>query len=1062
MKKLIYILLFLTSYSFAQELVGVKGDTKHVFYSTDADSLEVTYVKIYREHPAANILTINYTISGSGADNTDFVNGSVTLGTNEQSQRVKITPTSLPVSDETFTVSIDDASNPDYDVLAPQGSYTFTALATPLTPAFTSAQGAAKYVGSRVSANTHRGKSVYKVTNLNTSGAGSFANGYNDASVGYIVFAVEGEIPLTTRMTSGANANGKYIAGQTAPGEGIIFTGYGSTNGILVMDGSNNIIWRYVNFDHGRRLTGGTIDVVSIFDAQNIYMNHCSVIHGDDELMSAVTSDGDKQLTQITFDWLHFADAYYDPIATTNSLNHNTGSIMGALTSTFAREPMANMVGYFTYNNNLTTGVSHRMANVQSDIIADNNNNVIANHSYRIIQNGYPQPYVNWVGNWIEPGPNTNTSGGPFTAANPFTRGNKPARSGYNFDGQYLPFFYADGNVMKGFIAETDDDWAFFSYFFDIAYLDTPYPTSQKLLNPFDLPHSKTPLTAQQSYDQVLGAGGAGASKRLEGDGTVTNRRETWYQAQIDDVLNDTQVAYTDVDDWATDKPIFSTGATAYTDSDNDGMGDTWENATFGDLTKTANGQDLHLVYENIEVFLNGVDEETNPIPNVNAGQDIVLCDDGSNAISITLTATGAVTYIWNTGETTASITVNPTVNTTYSVTGTHDDGSTTTDDITVFVNPIPNVDAGVDVTINVGESTILTATGADTYLWNTGETTASITVNPTVDTTYTVTGTTNSCESTDSVTVFSVVSSAVANAGEDTAICEGETTTLTASGGTNYLWNTGETTASITVNPVATSNYTVIVSNSISSDTDDVTVFVNPVPNVQVSNDATILRGTYITLSATGANTYEWSNGATEPNIAVGPNNTTTYQVTGYINDCSDAKQVTVEVLEPVTANAGEDFTVCGGDDVTLTASGGDSYIWNTGENTQNITVSPTEDTTYTVIVSNALDSDADEVTVFVDDCLDENENQDDFQFIVFPNPTNNGLLNIKLFGLKNLSSIYIHDIIGKLVLKENLDDNNGQTILKQIDISSFSKGMYLITLFELDRTTTKKIIFN
>ena len=107
-----------------------------------------------------------------------------------------------------------------------------------------------------------------------------------------------------------------------------------------------------------------------------------------------------------------------------------------------------------------------------------------------------------------------------------------------------------------------------------------------------------------------------------------------------------------------------------------------------------------------------------------------------------------------------------------------------------------------------------------------------------------------------------------------------------------------------------------------ISGNTDDVTVFVNPLPDVQVSDDATILQGSYITLSANGANTYEWSNGATEPNIAVGPNNTTTYQVTGYINDCSDVNQVTVEVLEEVTADAGEDFTVCGGDEVTLTAN--------------------------------------------------------------------------------------------------------------------------------------------
>ncbi|MEY8847179.1 hypothetical protein AB9K26_00030, partial [Psychroserpens sp. XS_ASV72] len=76
------------------------------------------------------------------------------------------------------------------------------------------------------------------------------------------------------------------------------------------------------------------------------------------------------------------------------------------------------------------------------------------------------------------------------------------------------------------------------------------------------------------------------------------------------------------------------------------------------------------------------------------------------------------------------------------------------TDDVIVTVNDLPNTDAGSDVTITEGESVTLTATGADSYEWSTGETTSAISVSPNTTTTYTVTGFSNGCESTDAVVV--------------------------------------------------------------------------------------------------------------------------------------------------------------------------------------------------------------------------------------------------------------------------------------------------------------------
>lgn len=437
------------------------------------------------------------------------------------------------------------------------------------------------------------------------------------------------------------------------------------------------------------------------------------------------------------------------------------------------------------------------------------------------------------------------------------------------------------------------------------------------------------------------------------------------------------------------------------------------------------------------------------------AGEDETICIGSS----VTLTASGGDTYSWNTGETTESITVSPSEDTIYTVTAIIGNESDS-DSVTVFVNPLPEANAGEDITINEGDSGILTASGGDSYLWNTGETTQSINVNPIVDVTFTVTVYQNGCENTDSVNVF-VNPAAEANAGDDIAICNGEQTTLTATGGDLYLWSTGETTQSINVAPTNTTNYSVIVSNDFSSDTDEVTVFVNPLPELEVSGDVSILKGEFVTLSASGANTYEWSNGAVLPNIAVSPMETTTYFVTGFINNCSDTKEVTVSVFDEVVASAGSDVSICAGESTMLTASGGDNYLWSNGEITQSIEVSPLEDTLYTVIVTNELDSDTDSVEVLVSQCVTEEINLD-FDYQIYLTSGNPNELNISLSGLDGDAAILMHDLTGKLLYTESFDDNNGSSFIRKLNVGGYSKSIYLITLEEQGRKITKKVVFN
>src|SRR5690606_15615452 len=315
-----------------------------------------------------------------------------------------------------------------------------------------------------------------------------------------------------------------------------------------------------------------------------------------------------------------------------------------------------------------------------------------------------------------------------------------------------------------------------------------------------------------------------------------------------------------------------------------------------------------------------------NTLPNANAGDDVSTCQ----GTAVTLTASGGSSYLWSNGATSQSITVNPNNTTTYSVEVTQD-GCSSTDQVVVTVNSLPNINAGNDVTILEGESVTLTATGGTSYVWSNGETTQSITISPTTTTTYTVTGSESGCEATDEVTVFVQTDDVTANAGNDETICQGESTTLTATGGTTYEWSTGETTASITVNPNETTTYSV-TAYSISgnnSDTDEVTVTVNALPNANAGDDISTCQGTAVTLTASGGSSYLWSNGATSQSITVNPNTTTTYSVEVTQNGCSSTDEVIVTVNPLPTINAGNDVTILEGESITLTATGGTSYVW-------------------------------------------------------------------------------------------------------------------------------------
>ena len=186
-----------------------------------------------------------------------------------------------------------------------------------------------------------------------------------------------------------------------------------------------------------------------------------------------------------------------------------------------------------------------------------------------------------------------------------------------------------------------------------------------------------------------------------------------------------------------------------------------------------------------------------NPLITVNSG---AICSGASFTI-----VPGGVTSSTISG---GSNIVNPTANTSYTVTGTDAGGCTGQAICNVSVNPIPTITVNSG-TLCSGKSFTIQPNGANTYTVTGG----SLVVSPTVNASYTVTGTNNDgCSSlTGAVSNLSVYASpTVTSVSSKTIICKGQSAILTASGAVTYSWSNGASSASITVSPTVTTTYTV------------------------------------------------------------------------------------------------------------------------------------------------------------------------------------------------------------------------------------------------------------
>lgn len=325
-----------------------------------------------------------------------------------------------------------------------------------------------------------------------------------------------------------------------------------------------------------------------------------------------------------------------------------------------------------------------------------------------------------------------------------------------------------------------------------------------------------------------------------------------------------------------------------------------------------------------------------------------------------TLSVSGATSYTWSTSGTASTETVSPGTTTVYTVTGDNGGICTATQTVTVNVTPLPTLTVTANPSnICNGDTATLTVSGAGTYTWSAnagGATASSVTVTPSSNTTYTVAGTQGGCTDSTTLTVSVGAQPVVTVSASDTTICNGQSTTLSASGATNYTWLPSGSGSSNNVNPNSTTTYTLVGDNGGCVDSATFVVNVNPLPAITaVSSPTVICAGQSDTLTAGGGTSYTWSSnagGAVTSTVVVTPGTTDTFTVTGVDNNgCSDTATVTVNVnqLPAVTVNSG---TICAGQQTaTLTAGGAATYTWSTMQTGATVTVTPTSTSSYTVV---------------------------------------------------------------------------------------------------------------
>jgi gliding motility-associated-like protein len=277
--------------------------------------------------------------------------------------------------------------------------------------------------------------------------------------------------------------------------------------------------------------------------------------------------------------------------------------------------------------------------------------------------------------------------------------------------------------------------------------------------------------------------------------------------------------------------------------------------------------------------------------------------------------------------------------------------------DSTKIIVDKPVISLGNDTAICIGDTLKLTpGNGFSQYLWS-NNSTASFIKATTTGNYWVKISSQSGCKASDTMhlSINPLPNITTAN---DT-ICIGDTAIISAAGASTYLWNTADTAHLIKVKPFTNTIYTVYGKSIFGcKDTAQANVVVNPLPVVSITQPLAICKGNVANLTAGGGSSYHWSSGQNIANIVVMPTVDSTYTVeVTDANGCKNSDSTTVSIINnPVCVITADVDSVCIGNAIVLTASGGSTYTWNNGDHLAVLTVYPQMPTTYSCTATNTL----------------------------------------------------------------------------------------------------------
>jgi large repetitive protein len=459
-----------------------------------------------------------------------------------------------------------------------------------------------------------RGGQVIEVTNLNDAGTGSFRAACLASGPRIVVFRVAGIIELASDIV----ISNPYItiAGQTAPGDGICikYLSTGNANRAITIE-TNNVVIRYLRIRCGFSQAAMDYGVPFFMENQNAYnviIDHCSSSWHPGRTAVGIWPVPGKTINNITIQ-RHLAA---EPLYGGNYPNGARGAFLfgsGLSTSddgiidriTMFKNLMAHHSKRHPEAKTCQSDPSHYIATYQfinnvayhfkydGMMLRGNENN---STTYHFIDEEVC--HYNVIGNYFK-----------RSEADPANHSEISITPGVRL---YVGD-YTYGNIGPNRSSSTQNPWdivSFTNYGPDEHYLhasSSPYQSTSA----FDPTNIPSYATADGAYADVLND--VGANKAINADGTFRNVSDAVDVRIVNEVINNTGNyinSPADVGGW----PAYTVGSGAYTDTDHDGMPDTYENAKGFNPGNAADGVVVAANgYTNVENFLNGATTAANP-----------------------------------------------------------------------------------------------------------------------------------------------------------------------------------------------------------------------------------------------------------------------------------------------------------------------------------------------------------------------------------------------------------------------------------------------------------------